>query len=174
PNVTPPSTSGTACNAVRDYIDSLQSEPPPKRRQRVAPILRDENFVLNDPDIVNALPSSLVPVVVNLDPQVSQPTDDPRTRSDLHVIDTPINAFGVFRRFTRPGNTAMNQHDPEGSTSLSTMSDIRFQMANDAFSPFPNKNTFLLLNWYWNRGAQKSKADFRRLLRIIGSDKFNP
>ncbi|KAG6904246.1 hypothetical protein DXG01_011497, partial [Tephrocybe rancida] len=71
-------------------------------------------------------------------------------------------------------NAAMNQHDPEGSTSLSTMSDIRFQTANDAFSPFPNKNSFLLSNWYWNGGAQKSKTDFRRLLRIIGSDEFNP
>ncbi|KAG6904937.1 hypothetical protein DXG01_006130, partial [Tephrocybe rancida] len=35
-------------------------------------------------------------------------------------------------------------------------------------------NSFLLSEWFWNHGYQKSKENFRRLLRIIGSPEFSP
>lgn len=42
------------------------------------------------------------------------------------------------------------------------------------FYPYPNKNSFLLGNWYWNNRAQKSRKDFKDLLRIISSPEFHP
>jgi hypothetical protein len=42
------------------------------------------------------------------------------------------------------------------------------------FNPYPNKNSFLLGDWYWNHGVQKSKESFHTLLSIVGDPDFNP
>jgi hypothetical protein len=42
------------------------------------------------------------------------------------------------------------------------------------FRPFPNKNSFLLSDWYWNQGIQKSQNSFRDLLAIVGNPEFEP
>ncbi|KAF8833028.1 hypothetical protein BDN67DRAFT_1018037 [Paxillus ammoniavirescens] len=46
--------------------------------------------------------------------------------------------------------------------------------SDNMFYPYPNKNAFLLGEWYWNEGPQKSKRSFKRLLEIIGSPDFRP
>jgi hypothetical protein len=43
-----------------------------------------------------------------------------------------------------------------------------------AFHPYPNRNSFLLGDWYWNHGLQKSQENFRSLLGIVGAPDFNP
>ena len=45
--------------------------------------------------------------------------------------------------------------------------------ANLIFS-FPNENSLLLGEWYWNHGVQKSCGGFSELLSIIGSPDFWP
>jgi hypothetical protein len=42
------------------------------------------------------------------------------------------------------------------------------------FHPYPNKNSFLLGDWYWNNGVQKSKESFQNLVNIVGAPDFNP
>jgi hypothetical protein len=42
------------------------------------------------------------------------------------------------------------------------------------FAPYPNENSFLLGDWYWNHGIQKSEESFRSLLRIVGDSRFRP
>ena len=42
------------------------------------------------------------------------------------------------------------------------------------FRPYPNKTSFLLGDWYWNQGLQKSQESFTSLLRIIGDPNFSP
>ncbi len=42
------------------------------------------------------------------------------------------------------------------------------------FSLTPNKNAFLLGEWYWNGSAQKTKEGFKQLLEIISDSSFNP
>jgi hypothetical protein len=44
---------------------------------------------------------------------------------------------------------------------------------SSVFYPYPNENSFLLGDWYWNRGIQKSQGDFRKLLDIVGSPEFS-
>src|SRR6202040_3093195 len=39
--------------------------------------------------------------------------------------------------------------------------------------PFPNQNSFLLGNWHWNGGIQKSQSEFKALVDIIGSPSFH-
>lgn len=42
------------------------------------------------------------------------------------------------------------------------------------FSPYPNQNSYLLGNWYWNHGAQKSKESFQDLISIVSRPGFKP
>ena len=42
------------------------------------------------------------------------------------------------------------------------------------FYPYPNKSSFLLGDWYWNGGIQKSKESFKNLIKIVGSPEFRP
>ena len=44
----------------------------------------------------------------------------------------------------------------------------------NTFHPYPNKNSFLLGDWQWNHGNQKSKENFSELLHIVGSPEFKP
>jgi hypothetical protein len=43
----------------------------------------------------------------------------------------------------------------------------------ESYAPYPNRNAFLLGEWYWTGGVQKSKADFKALLDIIGSEGYS-
>jgi hypothetical protein len=38
--------------------------------------------------------------------------------------------------------------------------------------PFPNESSFLLGEWYWNHGVQKSRESFNKLLSIVGNPGF--
>ena len=42
------------------------------------------------------------------------------------------------------------------------------------FHPYPNQSSFLLGDWHWNHGNQKSRESFSELLNIIGNPEFNP
>jgi hypothetical protein len=46
------------------------------------------------------------------------------------------------------------------------------QSTENDFHPYPNKNSFLLGNWYWNGGIQKLQESFHKLLSIIGNPDF--
>lgn len=98
--------------------------------------------------------------------------------SDLGTIDTTINSFGMFRRY--PGHE-LPTHDPECEVNLAMLSDIPEIVACDAststkasYHPYPNKVSFLLGDWYWNGGSQKSQANFDSLMAIIGDKEFSP
>ena len=42
------------------------------------------------------------------------------------------------------------------------------------FYPYPNRSSYLLGDWYWNGGIQKSKESFRMLIKIVGTPGFQP
>ncbi|KAG6915127.1 hypothetical protein DXG01_013116 [Tephrocybe rancida] len=98
----------------------------------------------------------------------------------VKVIDTALNPFGVFWRFTRlptdnSDNAYVEQHNPKAHVDISTFSAIPPHLdATNPYAPFPNRNSFLLSDWYWNYGLQKSKQNFQQLLQIISSPNFLP
>ena len=54
---------------------------------------------------------------------------------------------------------------------------IKVPVANnmeEMFDPYPNENSFLSGDWYWNHGAQKSQKSFKELINIVASPKFKP
>lgn len=93
------------------------------------------------------------------------------------VLDTVQNPFGVFRRYQ---TGALLNHDPESIVNLDMLSNIPKDLPstpptpNEAlFHPYPNESSFLLGDWFWNGGVQKSHESFRKLLAIIGNPKFS-
>ncbi|RDB18539.1 hypothetical protein Hypma_000288 [Hypsizygus marmoreus] len=63
---------------------------------------------------------------------------------------------------------AHNASTPSSSSSISTLS------LPSPYYPYPNEASFLLGDWYWNQGPQKSEKDFKILLSIIGKSSFSP
>lgn len=51
---------------------------------------------------------------------------------------------------------------------------IELSHPSNSLYSYPNESSFLLGDWYWNRGVQKSRESFKELLNIIGNPKFNP
>jgi hypothetical protein len=102
------------------------------------------------------------------------------------VIKSPIvrfftsrNAFGLWRQYQTEFPPL---YDPEENVTLKDLtisgsptseSYSSAPVTND-FRPYPNSSSFLLGEWYWNEGVQKSQDNFRKLLEIVGSSDFNP
>lgn len=85
------------------------------------------------------------------------------------------NIFGLSRKYLA---ATLPIHDPE---ELVTLEDLFNHsgpteefMGSDLYHPYPNRNSFLLGDWYWNGGVQKSQQSFAELLKIIGDPTFNP
>jgi hypothetical protein len=91
------------------------------------------------------------------------------------AFDTGSNAFGLFRRYF---SKQLPSHDPENEVDLSALSNVPLsidrQLADSAFNPYPNKSSFLLGEWHWNGGLQKSQANFKELIQIVGDSDFRP
>lgn len=94
------------------------------------------------------------------------------------IFQTAWNAFGLSRKYF---TEKAPQHDPEDSLVLTDLVDEEDPVDLDEncidpafFHPYPNKSSFLLGDWYWSEGVQKSQESFRSLLGIIGDKDFDP
>ena len=96
----------------------------------------------------------------------------PRIRQ---IFRTPRNAFGLIRQYF---SEMLPTHDPEEYIESSDLIDqptpAVSSTAQPDYSPYPNRNSFLLGDWYWNHGAQKSRECFSRLIGIVGNQEFRP
>jgi hypothetical protein len=126
-------------------------------------------------------PAPVEPLHLPNPPPIASPSSlNNSLASRIHrVFQTPRNVFGLFRRYCsdRPPF-----HDPEENIELSDLFDrpttagSASQPLNSAkkFYPFPNESSFLLSEWYWNGGVQKSQESFNKLLDIVGRVDFLP
>jgi hypothetical protein len=88
------------------------------------------------------------------------------------------NAFNLFRQYT---SFTGPSHDPEANITEEDLSDIvdlyestHSPHPSPSYGPYPNHNAFLLGEWYWNGGVQKSQSSFKDLLQIVGDPNFKP
>ena len=88
------------------------------------------------------------------------------------------NAFNLLRQYT---SLTGPSHDPEANVTGEDLSDIVDESDSSlsprpapSYGPYPNHNAFLLGEWYWNGGAQKSQSSFKDLLQIVGDPNFKP
>ena len=99
----------------------------------------------------------------------------------LHFFTTLANSFRLSRQYY--GDWLLT-HDPEDATTLQHLTlmlsvvdnhDSAGHLADSAlFYPYPNRSSYLLGDWYWNGGIQKSKESFRNLIKIVGTPEFWP
>lgn len=95
------------------------------------------------------------------------------------IFQTPRNNFGLSRKYF--GKEPPN-HDPEDFVALNDLAETldeandvmtaKLSSSGDSFYPYPNKSSFLLGNWYWCDGVQKSQESFRNLVNIVGNPEF--
>jgi hypothetical protein len=101
----------------------------------------------------------------------------------LQIFRTPRNAFGLYRQYY---TDRLPSHDPEENIQLKDLveesnngqaSPVALSLehqSDNLLYPFPNKNSFLLSEWYWNDGVQKTRESFNKLIRIVGDPSFRP
>lgn len=69
-------------------------------------------------------------------------------------------------------------HDPEELVTLEHLcyhsGPGRESPNSEIYHPYPNRSSFLLGDWYWNGGVQKSQQSFSELLKIVGDQSFSP
>jgi hypothetical protein len=92
-------------------------------------------------------------------------------------ISTSANIFGLFRRYL---GKKLPDHDPEENFTLQQLCTTSSEdpsvpestITHNKLHPYPNFSSFLLGDWYWNQGVQKSQENFLKLLKIIGRKEF--
>ena len=102
--------------------------------------------------------------------------DAPQLRQ---VLRSPKNLFGLFRQYH---TTVFPSHDPDEHAFPEEITDLveepnPFKADQDedaSYTPYPNRSSFLLGEWYWCHGVQKSKESFKELVKIIIDPQFKP
>jgi Plavaka transposase len=157
---------------LRDFLpEPLPALPPPGVKSVDSALLVTEAA---EPG------QTLTSGTADADSSVQRPAEVSSGR--LNILETPRNVFGLFRRYRAE---SLPCHDPESEVTLSMLSNIvnggsSVESSNSlsdpvsSFKPYPNENSFLLGEWYWNSGTQKSQQDFKDLLRIVSCDSFIP
>ncbi|KAG6904573.1 hypothetical protein DXG01_008981, partial [Tephrocybe rancida] len=152
-------------------IPNLPSRPGKRPRTGQLPS-RYRDMVLTEKRLRDTLPQPLAVASLTL-PVPTLADDTTPVATDLQTsyatfIDTPCNAFGLYRRYQK-----LPAHDPERAVSLGSLSDIKQISSTPSYAPYPNSSAFKLGKWYWN-GVQKSQNSFRLLVDIVGSEDFVP
>lgn len=98
--------------------------------------------------------------------------------SSPRLFSTPRNQFGLRRQYY---STSLPSHDPEEMIQLADLSedgpdavqqDTSITKGKNPFAPYPNESSFVLGDWYWNAGIQKSRDNFKELVGIISDPRF--
>jgi len=85
--------------------------------------------------------------------------------------------FGLSRKYY---SNKWPSHDPEQFVDLQTLSEgldaatTALSHTDNKFHPYPNENSYLLGEWYWNEGKQKSHRSFQNLLDVVANPNFRP
>lgn len=165
-------------SAVADASDVVR---PTKRRRQLPSRFRVSALELHDKrlrDILPEPPAALPPTRLDtpgVAPAASSPEASSTPTRSVAVIETSKNSFGLFRHYF---SDSFPSHDPEGDADITSLSDIIDSnylpslIGSSSLGPFPNKSSFLLGEWYWNRGAQKSQKGFKELIGIVGAEDF--
>ena len=170
-------------NDIEIPADDARSlaEHRPRRTNRLPARYRD--MLPQAPPLPIAVPDSIPG-------SSAEPSESPSLRGSplgsallartLRFFTTLANSFGLSRRYY--GDRLLN-HDLEDATTLhhltltSPATEDRVSdegQVSQLFHPYPNKSSFLLGDWYWNGGIQKSKESFKKLIKIVGNPNFRP
>jgi hypothetical protein len=137
---------------------------------------------MHDIKLHDILPQPPVPTSVLISLQVTdlpQPMDTDSgalsiTVSKPRILDTPLNQFYILHRYHAE---RIPSHDPDAQMDLTMLSNIHWNFTGKfngpVFNPYPNESSFLLGEWYWNQGNQKSQKGFKNLIDILANPNFS-
>ncbi|KAF8838876.1 hypothetical protein BDN67DRAFT_982214 [Paxillus ammoniavirescens] len=165
---TPQHATSEQCVVLPDTLTMMEHQQPQRLNHQPPLRFRD---VLPEP------PLPLPPAGLNVPSKAHLPLrSSPSVPGDCPArqrIETQQNKFGIFRIYDME---KLPSHDPEDLSSIlpPVLQNRTSPMPNDnnPFHPYPNENSLLLGNWYWNHGSQKSRETFKQLLEIVGSPNF--
>ena len=158
---------------------------PPKRFQDMLPepLLplppQDANLLLE----VDALQANSGPCP-SVTPNIPSSQADPTAQSaqppskSCAVLTTQKNSFGLFCIYD--AESIPNANDPEDQSGAGPLPAHRLNVPTsqmlpgsmNPFHPYLNESSWLIGDWFWNQGAQKSKQNFKNLVGIIKSANF--
>ncbi len=158
-------------NDVSDILDSRSlAERRSRRENRQLPL----RYRTDNPEPLASLP----PVAHLPSPDSNIPL--PGAAAEVparRILKSPSNKFGLFRQYFA---TSFPDHDPESNMQAVDLSDAAVDhdevdiIPPSLFQPYPNQSAFLLGEWYWNGGSQKSQDSFEKLVNIVSAGDFNP
>ena len=157
-------------------VEAIPGDPRSLAKRRVRrKIYLPVRFQDEQPQAQAALPppETLLPEVMRFEPAESISGTAMKTRK---LLKSPRNVFGLFRQYRAE---RFPTHDPEVEQQRTALSEVtsdhkELPVGGAIFGPYPNKSAFLLGEWYWNDGMQKTKAGFKRLIDIICRRDFRP
>lgn len=161
------------------YDDSSLAKRRTRRENRQLP----ERYRDDVPRPLTSLPPVNLPLPLNLPSAENLPAglQENTTSSSRNPIfqlyRTTRNFFGLSRQYYCD---QIPSHDPEEHFDLNDRSDSHSSHdpietdSSASFYPYPNKNSLLLGDWYWNSGPQKSQQSFKELLEIVSDPQFCP
>ena len=82
------------------------------------------------------------------------------------ILKSTCNVFGLFQQYHTTGFPDHNPNENIVSDDLIDSSPNTLWV--ETYHPYPNQSSFLLGEWYWNDGVQKSQSSFQNLLNIVG------
>jgi hypothetical protein len=180
-----------ASSSVQEFPEP---EPRQTKRRRLLPA-RLNDFHLHDRTLRDVLPQPPVPAILIpptqtcpsqtppstlvaaavLDSDMPLDHQSPSSTDSVPTLDTPRNAFSIFRRYHA---TTIPSHDPDAQVDLTMLSNLVQVHTNEhhsalSFDPYPNESAFLLGEWYWTQGTQKSQKSFNKLVNVLGNPSFS-
>lgn len=173
--------SGDIPTLAQDNEHSSLAERRPRRTNRMLPKRYRDILPQPAPSLPpsNSVPFAPVSSQASrpLESEIAQPAAE-RSSPRCHThkeLRTPKNIFGLVRKYF---TEKLADHDPDGLITLDdlTSTHIATDQPRDrpSFAPYPNESSFLLGQWYWSGGVQKSQQSFKELLDIIGHPDFDP
>ncbi|RXW14632.1 hypothetical protein EST38_g11221 [Candolleomyces aberdarensis] len=134
----------------------------------------------HDVQTADAVPSQPV-----TSPASSPPPTDTQ-QPQLPLKETRRNGFGIYKRYQTQEDAP---HDPDAQISLR---DLQEEPAEELLSalgedsspdgpppitdlyPYPNISSFMLGDYFWSDGNDKSQDSFNKLIKIVTNKNFRP
>jgi hypothetical protein len=169
----------SAMAIAKDYEDLDRSLAQRRGRREHRQLPKRYRDVLPEP------PAALPPASVLTDAQIVPVMSPPITAAPAlpqalspvlstvrKILKSARNVFGLFRQYHA---TSFPDHDPnENIVSDDLIDSSPDTLPVETYHPYPNQSSFLLGEWYWNDGVQKSQSSFQNLLKIVGHPEFRP
>jgi len=91
------------------------------------------------------------------------------------ILKSLNNAFGLYQQYYA---IRFPDHDPIENITPNDLTDATPILSSNPpahkYYLYPNQSLFLLREWYWNDGENKSQSSLQNLLKIVGHPDFHP